>query len=123
MASLSDVFYPTEEERSRLCATIADLAANGGAATNKTITLGNDNPPIDQRLPNPVIAIIAIQDGSTFVANGCQGWDISGQADATPASSGEFQITGNRTIDVYQEANESMKVLVLYVGRGGGQKR
>jgi hypothetical protein len=62
------------------------------------------------------------QAGATLVANGNEGFDITGHCDGTPDSAGEFQITGDRTIKVYQQANEAQDALVLYYGKGSGQK-
>lgn len=126
---LSNIYFPSDEllnpqkSGSFLCAAVSTLAAHGGSATDKTITIGNEYPPIDQEIPNPVLAIFAVQDGATMVANGAQAWDISNQCDGTPDSADEFQVTGARTISVYQEANESMVVLVIYVAKGTGNKR
>jgi hypothetical protein len=119
---LSNIYTPSEEEYSKMMVATADISSAGGTSV-ATITLDNAYPAIDQTIPSPVLAIVLMQDGATLAANGIENFLITGQCDGTPDSAGEFQITGDRTIDVYQTAAESQAVLVFYIARGTGEKR
>lgn len=119
---LSNIYTPSEEEYSKLMVATADVSAGGGGA-KVTITLDNAYPAIDRTIPSPVLSIVLMQDGATLAADGIENFLIKGQCDGTPDSSGEFQITGDRTIDIYQTANETQAALVCYIARGTGEKR
>ncbi len=124
-APLTNVWFPDNEDRSRVIAAITTSA--GGAGANITITIPNGYPPIDRTIPCPVLAIFTAQVGTTLVGNGVEGYALGGQMGATPASltpdsAGEFLITGARTIDIWEQAAEAKVVLVIYIGKGTGQE-
>lgn len=122
-APLTNIWFPDNEARSRVVAALTTAAAGGGGAA-VTITIPNDYPPIDRTIPCPILGMFAAQNGATLVANGQEAFAMANQMNTTltPDSAGEFRITGARTIEIYQQANEAQVVLVIYVAKGTGQK-
>ena len=120
---LANIWFPDLKARRRVIAALSTLAAVGAGAA-ATFTIPNNYPPIDRTLPNPVLAILCAQNGATLAANGQNAYAIAGQLDTAvaPTGAGEFRITGARTVEVWQLANEAQVVLVIYVGLGSGQE-
>ncbi|KKM89497.1 hypothetical protein LCGC14_1248110 [marine sediment metagenome] len=121
-APITNIFFPSEEDRGRVVAAATTVAASGGAAAAKTLTIGNEYPPIDLNIPSPVLAILVAQNGATLAANGIHAFAIGGQMSTAPDSAGEFQILTSRTISIWQLPNETCDVVVIYVSKGNGQK-
>ncbi len=122
---LTNVWFPDNEDRSRVIAAITTSAGAAGGVV--TITIPNGYPPIDRTIPCPVLGIFTAEVGATLAANGIEGYALAGQMGATPASltpdsAGEFEITGARTIDIWEQAATAKIVLVLYIGKGTGQE-
>ena len=120
-APLANIWFPDDEARSRVVAAITTSAGGAGAAV--VITIPNGYPPIDRTIPCPVLGIFTAQVGATLVANGIEGYAMADQMGALAAdSAGEFQITGARTISIWEQAAEAKIVLVIYVAKGTGQE-
>ena len=124
-APLALHMFPDNEDRKRIiCAITTSAGAAGGVVT---LTIPNEYPPIDRTIPSPVIAIIAGITTATLAANEALVWALAGQMGATPASltpdsAGEFLITGQRTIDVWELAAGIKVVMIIYVSKGSGQE-
>ena len=119
---LANIWFPDDEARSRVIAAITTCAAVGAAVT---ITIPNGYPPIDRTIPCPVLAIVlADNTAGGLLANGQEMFAIAGQmATGTAAdSAGEFQITGARTIELFQQIATDQVALVIYVAKGSGQE-
>ena len=120
---LANIWFPDERHWGRMVvAVIDDSAAGSGAA--KVITIPNNYPPIDLNLPNPVLAIFAVQTDVTLVILGNTGCAIAGDMGnaAAPTADGEFQITAARTIDIWQTPAITQVYIVFYISKGSGQK-
>ncbi|KKM89496.1 hypothetical protein LCGC14_1248100 [marine sediment metagenome] len=120
VAPLTNIFFPSEEDRSLMVAAVATVASAGGTSV-ATITIPDAYPPINSNLPSPIIAIIILQADATLTASGNEFMTIADQCDGVPDSAKEFQITGARTIDYYQTPAEIQSVLVFYIAEGSGQ--
>ncbi len=117
--------FPDEKDRKRIVAAITTSAGAAGGVV--TLTIPNEYPPIDRTIPSPVIAIIAASNVATIIADENLIWALGGQMGATPASltpdsAGEFLITGQRTIDVWEIVAGVKVVLIVYVSKGSGQE-
>ena len=117
---IANIHFPSEEKRSQIVGAVTSLAAGLGAVVTATIPV--DYPPIDRTIQNPVIAALFVQDGAAQAANGCHAFDITGHCNGVPDSAGEFQITGERTIDFWQLPNETGHILIIYVSKGSGDQ-
>ena len=120
-APLANIWFPDDEARSRVVAAIARLAAVG-AATN--LVIPDEYPPIDRTIPCPVLAIVALDNtAGGLLALGEEMFAMAGQMGAlAPDSVGEFQITGVRTVSVFQTVNTTQVALIIYVAKGSGQE-
>lgn len=119
---LTDIRFPSEKDMRRMVAATTNIASAGGAST-ATITIPNEYPAIDRSIPHPVLAILLFQNGATLAAEGVENFEISMQCDGGTLGADEFKITGDRTIDVYQTADEAQDVIIFYIARGTGAKR
>jgi len=125
-APLANFWFPDNEARSRVVAAICTSTAAGAGAV-VTLTIPNGYPPIDRTILNPILGIFTAQTGATLAATGIEGYAMAGQMGAVPAtmtpdSAGEFEITGARTIDIWQQANEDAVCLIIYIAKGTGQE-
>ena len=120
---LANIWFPNLKDRSRVIAAISTLAAVGAGAA-ATFTIPNNYPPIDRTIPCPILGIFCAQNGATLAANGQNAFAMAGQLDTAIAATGagEFRVTGARTVEVWQLANEAQVVLVIYVAKGSGQE-
>ena len=118
---LANIWFPDERYWGMMVAAVATMAAGGGGAV-ETITIPNNYPPIDRRLPCPVLAILGVQSDAVLLALGNTGCAMAGQMAVAPTADGEFQITGDRTIDVWQTPNEIQSYIVFYISKGSGQE-
>jgi hypothetical protein len=116
--------FPDKVDRKRIIACITTSA--GGAGAVITLTIPDEYPPIDRTIPCPVIAIIAGITAAALVANENLVWAMAGQmgsgAGGVPDSVGEFQITGARTVDVWELVAGAKVVMIVYVSKGSGQE-
>lgn len=120
VAPITNIFFPSEEDRANMIAAAVSVGAGGGTAV-ATITIPAAYPPINVKVPMPVIAIILLQADATLLASGNEFMTIADQCDGVPDSAKEFQITGARTIDFYQTPNELQSAIVFYIADGSGQ--
>jgi len=119
---LANIWFPNLKDRSRIIAAISTLPAVGAPAASNVV-IPNDYPPIDRTIPCPVLAIFCAQNTATLAANGQHAFAMAGQLNTgvAPTGAGEFQITGVRTISVWNLPNEAQVVLIIYVAKGSGQ--
>ena len=118
---LANIWFPDKREWGQMVAAVVDLAAGGGGAV-ETLVIPNHYPPIDRTIPCPVLAILALQNDATLLALGNTGCAIAGQMAAAPTADGEFYITGQRTIDIWQTNNEIQVYIIFYISKGSGQE-
>jgi len=90
-------------------------AAGAGAAV--TVTLPSSNAPIKQRIQSPILAMVSLTknvatDSQYFVPTGQMARAVA------PDSAGEFQITGARTVKIWDAKNQDGYVLIWYVPDG-----
>jgi len=119
VAPLTNIFFPSEEDRSLMVAAAVSVAAGAGTAV-ATITIPSAYPPINMNLPSPVIAILLLQADATLLASGNEFMTIADQCDGVVDSAKEFQITGAREIKFYQTPAELQSALVFYIAEGSG---
>lgn len=111
---------PNEKDYSKMiCAGVAHTST--GAAGVETLTIDNDYPPIDMGIQSPVLAIILIEN-ETPANDQNEVFLPSGQMarGTAPDSAGEFEITGERTIDIYQTNDLNGNALIFYIPKGTG---
>ena len=120
-APMTDILFPEDSALSRLI--IAETTCGVGIGV-VTLTLSASYPPIDRSLPNPVLAILLVQNDATLVATGSEQFPITGAmvAGIAPDSIGEFLVTADRTINVYRSAAETTIALIAYISKGSGNK-
>ena len=121
VAPITNVFFPSEKDRVNMIAAGVSVAAGAGTAS-ATITIPDAYPPINTKIPSPVIAIILLQSDATLLASGNEMMEISDQCNGVGDSAKEFQITGARTIVFYKTPAELQVALVFYIADGSGQK-
>ena len=118
---LANIWFPDERDWGQMvAAVISDSAAGSGAA--KTITIPNEYPPIDRTIPSPVLAILILQSDATLLALGNDSCAIAGQMAVAPTATGEFFITGARTLQYWKTAAELAVIIVFYISKGSGQE-
>jgi len=103
--------------------TVAVAHTSTGAAGVETLTLNSQYPAIDRSLQSPILSIVLIE--SETPANDLSFVFLpSGQMSpgVAPDGAGEFVITGDRTINIYQTADLNGIALISYIPRGTGQK-
>ncbi len=62
------------------------------------------------------------QNDATLVAFGNEVYLVTGTCSGVPDSAGEFQITADRTIDIWQQADETAVIMIIYIAKGSGNK-
>ena len=119
-APLANIWFPSEKDRARIIAAVCTSAGAAGAVVG--LTIPNNYPPIDDSLPCPIIAIMGMGTGAALVVDENIIWAIAGTMALAPDSVGEFLVTGERTINVWELSNTPKTVLVIYVSKGSGQQ-
>ena len=118
---LANIWFPDVKDWGQMVAAVAQVAAGGGGAV-ETITIPNGYPPIDRTIPCPVLAILGLQSDAVLLALGNTGCAIAGQMAVAPTADGEFQITGARTVDIWQTPDENQVYIIFYISKGSGQE-
>ena len=124
-APLANILFPDREDRKRIVVAVTTSAGAAGGVV--TLTIPNNYPPIDRTIPCPVLAIVGMITTAVLAIDENIVWAMAGQMGATPAtmtpdSVGEFEITGARTIDVWELAAGIKAIMVVYVSKGSGQE-
>ena len=123
-APIALIQFPDPIDRKRIIAAVTTSA--GGAGAVVTLTIPNGYPPIDRTIPCPIMVILGAMDLAVLAAKENLVWAIAGTmgtgAGGVPDSAGEFQITGARTIDVWELTAGLKHILVVYVSKGSGQE-
>ena len=123
-APIALTVFPDPAQRKMVVAAVTTCA--GGAGAVMTLTIPNGYPPIDRTISCPVLAILGLCLGAVLAINDNLVWAIAGTmgtgAGGVPDSVGEFQITGARTIDVWELAAGIKVVMIVYVSKGSGQE-
>ena len=119
---LANIWFPDPEDRKRVIAAVTTSA--GGAGAVVTITIPDSYPPIDRSIPCPVLAILTATDQAVLAIDDNDGYAIAGQCPTgtAPTAAGEFEITGTRTIDIWEITARAKYALVVYVSKGSGQE-
>ena len=123
-APIAIISFPDPVDRKRIIAAVTTSAGGAGAVVTLTIPAGY--PPIDRTIPCPIMAILGLTSGNPLAINDNLVWAIAGTmgsgAGGVPDSVGEFQVTGTRTIDVWELVASAKAVLIVYVSKGSGQE-
>ncbi len=122
VSPITTIYTPPESCWKRIV-TAFGTYTSAGATTAITITIDNAYPPIDRGIQSPVLGILMIADESSVAVGDIQVFDITGQVDrsSAPDSAGEFQITGDRTVKVYNTPDKDGKYIITYVAKGSGE--
>jgi len=123
-APIALTVFPDPEQRKMIIAAVTTSA--GGAGAVVTLTIPNGYPPIDRTISCPIIAILGLVSGAVLAINDNLIWALAGTmgsgAGGVPDSVGEFQVTGARTVDVWELTARAKAVLIVYVSKGSGQE-
>jgi hypothetical protein len=116
--------FPDRKDRTQIIAAVTTSAGAAGGVVTLTIPAGY--PPIDRTIPCPIIAILGAAAAAGLLANENLVWAIAGTmgsgAGGVPDSVGEFQVTGARTVDVWELTAGVKHILIVYVAKGSGQE-
>lgn len=108
-----------------LCAAIGTYV-KAGAGAKVTVTIGDHYPAIKRAIPFPVISIIKIPTEAASTAAGIEFYTPDNMTKRgtgvgyDPDGAGEFNITGNRTIDIWDLTNKDGICIIIYVPDGYG---
>ena len=123
-APIALIQFPDRKDRKRIIAAVTTCAGGAGAVVTLTIPAGY--PPIDRTIPCPIIAILGLCLGAVLAINDNLVWAIADTmgsgAGGVPDTVGEHQVTGARTIDVWELTARAKQVLIVYVSKGSGQE-
>lgn len=121
-AAMTDILFPEDSVLSRLI--LAETTSTGGAGAVVTLTLAASYPPIDRSIPNPILAIMTVQNSATLLQNASEIYTIADSmvAGVAPDDDNEFVVTGDRTIDIWTRIAEPAIALIAYISKGSGNK-
>ena len=72
--------------------------------------------------PCPIVAMFKFQMDATLIQYGHEVYLVTGACAGVPDSAGEFQITADRTIDIWQQVDELCLIMIFYIAQGSGNK-
>lgn len=100
--------------------TIGITYTSGGAATEVTITLDSDYPPIDLSIQSPILGIFLIADETAVAVDDIQIFLPTGQVAraSTPDTAGTFQISGAREIVLENTPDKNGIGWMTYIPKG-----
>jgi hypothetical protein len=119
VAPIATILTPRKHDLGNAIMAVATYTS-AGATTAVTVTLANSYPPINRRIPMPILGIFCIANETAWAAGDNQNFEPSGQCDGVPDSAGEFQITGDRTFVIYNTPDKNGTLVVFYCYKGSG---